>query len=946
MMTRSRAGAALFSLLLTIGCAPRAAVAPADSQVQRDPALRTGTLPNGMRYYVRENAMPAGRAFLWLAVNAGSVLESDDQRGYAHFLEHMAFNGTTSFPDQSLIDFIEGSGMEFGADLNASTSFDETVYKLTVPTDDTIYLARGLQVLHDWASGGITMDSVEVVKERGVVLGEWRSRALMDSVRQRLNDHIQGVLFDTTVYRRRTPIGTPESLRSAVPAPMQRFYEDWYRPDLMAVIAVGDFDAEQVEQEIRTRFGVIPRPEDAPARFETDVPADAAPVVDVIRDKVPPRIDILWRAPARPTDVRAALRQELVLTMLSQHLQRRFLEIREQSSRPFVDARLARQRIVRPLDVIAAEIVTWPDSLHAGLARVLGEVERAAQHGVPAAELEQLKAAVLRRAESEAAGAAARASSAFVADYTTHFLTGDGLLLSPAQRLELTRELLTGINARTLAQAAAFWREGAGMKILVRVPLLALGFEPPSRESILAIIDSIRHTRFAAHAPTSRPHDSPLETAAPARGSIINETVHAESGIFEWRLSNGARVLFKPSRNHPDELLVRAWSAGGMSRLSDRLFYSSGRMAGPIMTEAGGAGERDHNAIIDALATTTVRPLRVHIGYAEETMELGGSPAELETMLQLMHLQFTAPKLDSASIETWANVARYQNRPATIHDAFNQIFARGNPRMQPPSTHLAQLARPDEVLAVFHDRFGNAGDFTFLIAGAVTPEQVRPLVEQYIASLPATPEREEPKDPTVRPFRASAHQVQRAVPVPFAQTLVVFDDSFPTDPDEYFTEREKLDALAYVLRRRLRERLREELGGTYGVAVSASTYRLYGEHFRVMIMFQADPEQMYDLNRELRAVLTALREEGPTAEELLAAWRAGQRRLETALQRNDVWLERMELHNRLGLPLDRIVTPFSDGPLTPEAVREAAVRYLPENAFIQLTHLPRADASD
>ncbi len=940
---RSSVGFVCAAAVALSACAPRTAVKSSQPGPQ-DPVLRMGTLPNGLRYYVRENTMPEDRAYLWLAVNAGSVLEDDDQQGFAHFLEHMAFNGTKNFPGQSLIDFIEGSGMRFGADLNAYTNFDETVYQLTVPTDDSAYLANGLQIIQDWASGDIIIDSLEVVKERGVVLGEWRTRSLRDSVGERLSNHIWDVLFDTTVYRRRSPIGLPELLKTAEAPPIRRFYKAWYRPDLMAVIAVGDFDGAQVEQEIRKRFGAIAPPAKKRERFEPVMPAAKEPVVDILRDKVSPSIEILWRAPERPADANEALRQQLVGAILGQHIQRTLLDIRDDSVRPFIYAALGRQRVLRPWEVIAAQITTWPDSTHSALARVVSELERVAQHGLPEAKLEKLKAGVLRQLEAAAASAAARPSPAFVREYTQHYLTGSGDLMSPAQRLELARALVPGITPEVMARGARFWREREGLKIMVRVPMFAIGFAPPTRESVLAIFDSVARTKQPPFATAKGIADTRFLENEPQPGKVEQETLHAKAGVYEWRLSNGARVLFKPSRNHPDEVLLRAWSAGGLSRLPDTMFYGTGRMIGPIMSEAAGAGERSHDELLDQLANSTMRPLRVNVGYAEETMDLGGSPQELETMFQLMYAQFTTPKLDAAALKTWANVARFTVRPASIHDSFNQLFARGNPRLLPVRTHLADLADPDEALAAFRNRFGNAADFTFMIVGAATPEEVRPLVERYIASLPSTGQGgEQPDDPEIRPFVGNASNVHRVLPIPLAQTLIVFDAPFPVDSVDYFAERDKLDALSYVLTRRLREKLREELGGTYGVAVLASTFRLYDEHFRVMIQFQSAPEQMYDLNAEMKKILDALRKEGPTVEELRAAERVRARRLQTALQDNNYWLDRLELHNRLGLPIDRILNPYGSTQLTPESMRDAARRFLPEKAFVQLTQMPKKD---
>ena len=907
-----------------------------------DPSLRTGTLPNGLRYYVRANRAPEKRAYLWLAVNAGSVLEDEDQLGYAHFLEHMAFNGTERFPRQSLIEFVESSGMRFGPDLNAYTSFDETVYQLTLPTDDPTYLDQGLRILEDWAGGKITLDSAEVVAERGVVLGEWRMRALRDTASQRLFDHEFDVLLGGTPYRDRLPIGTPELIERANPEPLRRFYRDWYRPDLMAVIAVGDFDADAVEREIRERFGAIPAPADARERWEAESPAKGEPVVDVLRDKVSPRVEVYWPAPERPQDVTERVRHELVSVLLGEHLREKLLRMREQPVRPFVDAQLGRQRIVRPLDVVGLRIVAWPDSLERALGAVLTELERVAQHGVPAPVLERRKAALLRRLEREAEGEAARPSRAYAESYVRHYLTGEGTLLSPGQELELARRILPSITPRVMAEAARFWRERDGLRVLVRIPQLALGFRPPTRESVLAVFDSVAGLRLAPDdAAVPAPADAPLLARPPEPGRIVAENVHAASGVIEWTLSNGARVLFKPSWNHPDELLIRAWSPGGFSVLPDSLFFTSGRMVGVILTEAAGVGDRDRDAVLERFSLAAARPLRVEIGYAHEAIELGGSPKELEMLFQMLHLQFTAPRLDSAALASWASLAKYQARGSTIHDMLNQIFARGNARLAPVTTNLAEIARPEEVLAVHRDRFGNAGDFTFLVVGAAAPEEVKPLVERYVASLPSTDERETPRDPQLRPFIGRLVRSANSNPVPRADALLVFDGPFPTEPEAYFRERQRLGALALVLEGRLRDRLREQLGGTYGVAVDAATYRLYDEHFRMLFFFQSAPERMRELSREIQAILDSVRASGASAAELEKVVRIQRRQLEVSLQSNDYWLDQLERHARLGLPPDRIVEPYPAGAITPEELAEAAGRYLPKDAYIQLVVMPR-----
>ena len=916
-----------------------AAPVPADSL--RDPALRTGTLPNGLRYYVRANAMPSGRAELRLVVNAGSILEDDDQQGMAHFLEHMAFNGTRHFPHQSLVDFIEGSGMRFGADLNASTSFDETVYMLTVPTDDPSSLEQGLTVMEDWASGGILIDSAEVVAERGVVLGEWRSR-LPDTTSQKIRKHQNEVLFGAgSRYLERFPIGLPEMLDTASRRPIARFYNDWYRPDLMAVVVVGDIDPSAIEHELRERFGKIAPREKPRARPVSRVAVAANGIVDVQRAQIVPSVQALWPVPEPDgEELRSRVERRLTEQLLLQSLQQRFLRMRELQSRPFVVANVQRGSVARPLDLIGFRMIAWPDSLERALAAGVGEIERVAQHGIPLETLERQKAELLAQLEHAAASAAARPSRAYAEEYAQHYLTGKGDLLSPEQELTLARELLPEVTSERVAAAARFWRSARGRKVMFTLPELA-HTRPPNRESVEAIFDSVVHSKFAA--PESRTlAEGPLLEKPPVPGRVTKETTDTAAGITEWTLSNGARVLFKPTRNDPDELLLRAWSPGGFSRVPDSLFFSSGRMVARMMTEAAGLGSNDHDDLTAQLATSGVRNFKVDIGYGDESISLGGSPGELELLFQMLYLQFTAPRLDSAALAGWKNFAKYQSSSFSLFDQLAQTVARGNPRLMPVSTQLADLAKLEEAMAVYHDRFGNAGDFTFTIVGAATAAQVKPLVERYLASLPATSKRETPKDLGVRPFLMRIVNNVKPFDVPKASTLLVFDGELPTaEPGAYLAEREQLATLTEVLNRRLRVRLREELGATYGVMAMDRTYPLSKEHYQLLFAFDAAPERMRAMQREMKSILDAVRDSGATEVELVRAAAVQRRSLEVQLQDNDYWMQRIGLFDRLGIPLDRIPKPYGNERLSPGALQAAATRYLPRDVYILVTAMPQ-----
>jgi zinc protease len=936
-------GAAPDSLRTTVATVPLASdsSSPADDTL-RDPALTVGTLPNGLRYYLRTNAMPAHRVELRLAVNAGSLLENEDQRGYAHFLEHMAFNGTTHFPHGDLVDFIETSGMRFGADLNAFTSPDETVYMLTLPTDDRKILDRGLTVLRDWVGGGITIDTNEVKAERGVVMGEWRMR-LPDTASQRYKAHIDSILFGDSRYRVREPIGDTTLIETATAAPIRRFYNEWYRPDNMAIVVVGDFDRVAMEREIKTRFGSIPAGPKTGARPATTLPKSATPVVDVFAGNLTPQLEVLWPAPVVPAHTREAMAQGIIQDLISHSIEQRLLRIREHPSRPYITAELEKGRLARPLELMGAQLIAFPDSLERGLQTVLTEFERVAQHGIPEPALAHEKAILLGHLEHAAAGAAGHASKSYADGYVDNFLTSEKPLLSAQQELALASEILPTITPEVLAHAARFWREPAGMRVLIALPEFS-HVRPPTRESVLAIIDSVKHTTIPSDsAVESKP--APLLATLPTPGRIVAEKLDRVAGITEWTLSNGAHVIVKPSQNDPDDLQLRAWSLGGFASMPDSLFNTPGRMVARVMTEAGGVGGSTHDALSHRLETTGLRSMAVDIGFADESIKLEGSPKDLETLFQLMHLQFTAPLLDSVSLLSWQSLAKYEGSAFSLDDQLSITVARGNMRMMPVATNLAELATMKQLTDAYHDRFGNAGDFTFTLVGAMTAKELRPLVERYLASLPSTDAREHPVPSEDHTFLHKVNNTFPRLELPKAQTILVFDGPFPDSSAAYLREREKLSALTGIVNDRMRTRLREQLAGTYSPFVSSETYAIPDQRYRFFVAFDAAPERMHDLNREMMNVLDSLRTRGVTPAEATRAATVQQRQLQTRLQDNDYWMTTIGNYSRLGIPLDRIPAPYPERVVSPAELMVAAKHYLPGDAYIHLTAMPEDSTS-
>jgi zinc protease len=913
------------------------AVANDTDSLPRDPALEVGTLPNGMRYYIRVNKSPVKRAMLWLAVNAGSIQEDDDQQGFAHFLEHMAFNGTKHYPRHELISTLQLAGMRFGADINASTGYEETVYKLEVPTDDRKSLGQGLTMLQDWAGGGMLIDSSEVLAERGVVLGEWRS-GLPDTLSQQVRAHDDSVLFGPeSRYATRSPIGLTKLLETAQPGPIRRFYKEWYRPDLMAVIAVGDFDPKEMRREIIARFSTIARASNPRPHVSPRLPSSSDAVTDIYEGMMFPSITVLWRPDERAVETKAGFREELIGQLLIDRLQSRFRRLSQQSGRPFISAGIDRTRLTRANEGTILEVVGWPtDSLEHALAAALAEVERVAQHGLPDAAIAHDKAAMLRRYESAATDQAAQSSGDYVNTYVQQYLQGGGPLLNAEQELALVREILPTIAAKDLAQAARFWQTREDRLTLVKFPKF-FHERVPTQNGIAAIFDSVAALHFAPDSSRALVEE-PLMPHLPSPGRIVGERRFAKSGVSEWTLSNGARVLFKQSGNDPDEVLIRAVSPGGTSLLPDTLFFSPGRMVDRMMTQAAGLGTHDRFGLEDQLSSSVVRQFEVAMTPTEEGLRLSGSPKDLTTLFQLLYLQFTAPKLDTAALSLW----KQGGSPGgfSFDDVLNTILSQGNRRLAPTSWTLMPLADTATAMAVYRDRFGNAGDFTFIIVGAASPAQMRPLVERYVASLPGTQKREQPKDLGVYPWDHLSRSSQRVFDVPRASTYILFEGAFPSAPDAYLAERRRLDALSWVLRLKFTDDLREQMGGTYGVGVQAWTTAVPQEHYRFAINFDAAPERMGGMLDTMFTILDTVRASGATAIEIKKVNAMQRRGWETQLEDNHYWLKAIELYDRLKIPLDRIVTPPSSM-LTAADISATARQYLPTTAYIHVTTLPQ-----
>lgn len=910
--------------------------APLDTVIPPDPQIRIGTLDNGLRYYVRRNGRPENRAELRLVVNAGSVLEDEDQRGLAHFVEHMAFNGTENFPRLEIVSFMESIGMRFGPSVNAFTSFDETVYMLQVPTDDAAVIDRALLILEDWAHR-VTFDPEEVDRERGVVIEEWRGRR---GAAARLQDQQIPVLLEGSQYATRLPIGTTDVLESFTRDRLVQFYRDWYRPDLMAVIAVGDFDPEDLEARIRAQFAGVPPAADPEPREPHGVPQRDDPAFLILTD--PEQTATQVRAdsigPPRDMSTIGGYRESIVENLFTGMLSARFDEIVREPDAPFLAAGAGRSGVVRTAEAQSLVAVVREGEVARGLEALFVEAARAARFGFTDVELERQKLIVARSLERAVAERDTQASSIYAAEYSRHFLEDEPIPGIVYERA-LYERFLPDITLDEIDALARRWSPPESRIVMVTAPEKD-GTAMPTAEELAAVIADAPEK--ATEPWTEEAVDGELMADAPAAGAITEERTLEAVGITEWRLSNGALVVLMPTPFKQDQVVFRAFSEGGSSLAPDERFIPADTAAQVVA--AGGVGPFSSLELTRRLAGV-VASVTPSIGTYEEGLNGFGSPKDLETLFQLIHLRFTQPRAD----EVIFGVMQAQTREALANQAaspeyvfsreINEVLTQGHPRGRLMTPALVDEMDLDASMAFYRERFADASDFTFVFVGAFDPAAIRPLVERYLASLPSLDRDETWRDIGLRTPRGVIERTVERGLEPRSLSRLIVPGDFEYDQEN----RTAIRAMGLVLQTRLRNVLREDLGGTYSVGVNVTYSRIPEPEYRVTIGFGSAPERAAELQDRVLAEVERFRTEGPTEREVNDVRESMLREFETGTQENGYLLTQIVGRYRN----DESVEAFFDidetyRTLSADDIRGAAERYLDLSNLIRATLLPAA----
>lgn len=894
-----------------------------------DKSVSMGRLENGLTYFVKENAKPEQRLELRLVVNAGSLQEDKDQQGLAHFLEHMAFNGTKNFEKQALVDYIESIGMQFGPDLNAGTSFDETVYMLQVPTDDEAILTKAFLILSDWAQH-ISLEPEEVEKERGVVLEEWR-RGL--GAQSRLRDKQFPIIFKDSRYAERLPIGKKEIIETAPAEALQRFYQDWYRPDLMAVVAVGDYDRDKLEAMIRKYFKDMPAAENPRKRPEGSVPDHEETLFAMAQDPevTMSMIQLMDKRDAEKTTTVGDLRQRLVEALGQTVLNQRLRELTREADPPFLMAYAGRAGMVRAKDAFIVNAAVREGQYDRGLAAVLREMERIEQHGLTATELGRAKTEFMRGAEQSYLEAGKTPSARMAAAYVNAFL-GEERFYSAKQRLGLYKQLLPTITLEEVNAASQNLIDPGNQVVVVTAPEKE-GLALPKESMLADVIEKVKQSELKAY--QDDVGDEPLLDKTPQAGEIVAETVREDIGLTEWTLANGARVLFKSTDFKNDEIRMQAFSDGGTSLvdIEDAIPAASAT----LLINESGLGDFDATQLEKKLAGKVLR-VGPYIGELSEGMQGSTSPQDLETFFKLLYLNFTAPRLDDKAVQSiktrWQSMIenRLSSPDQVFSDAITKRKYNNHPRRRPLTEADLEKLDPARSLAIYQNRFKGVGDFTFVFVGNIDVETFKPLVETYIGGLPQGRKQESWRDLGINPIDGTNKMVVYKGLEPKTTVYMNFYGTAEwTNENRY-----ALRSLNAALRIRLREILREDMGGVYGVNLFGGLDREPKETFSNTIRFTCDPEKADALIEAAHGELAKIKAKGIDDTVLQKVKETQQRAFEVGLKQNGFWLSNIAFIYANGLDPARILTyPERIEALSSEMIQNAAKRYYAMDNYLQ-----------
>ena len=909
------------------------------TQLPVDPNVRIGKLDNGLTYYIRHNDKPAQRAEFYLATNVGAFQEEDDQDGLAHFLEHMCFNGTKNFPDKKLLEYLQGIGAEFGRNINASTGFEQTQYMLNnIPIIREGIIDSCLLVLHDYAHY-VTCDPEEIDAERGVIVEERRSRR---DANWRIFERLLPYYFGDTQMARRTLIGGEEQLKTFKYESLTNFYRKWYNPDMQAVIVVGDFDVDMMEQKIKDTFSSIPAPAEPTVKPIIPVPGNEKPVVAIITDPeaTSSSIQILWRSEAMPKELAStdvAFMTDMIKMIISDAFDERMEAITASSTAPFLNGSLGISSLVEGTDAVMSEVSFKDGEYKKALEAFYTEIERIKRYGITEGELERAKADLISSAERGVEAAPTRKSPMLVYPILNHFFHND-YMLEPETELQLTQAVCAQLPAMVFQQIIQQLITEENMLIAYTAPERE-GLAHPTEAELLAVIEQVKASEIAA--PVEESANEPLLDADAIKAGKIKKEKESAYGAAEWTLSNGVKVVYLPTAHKNDEVQVRLVMNGGRSLIETAELPSFDDNIWTLYNMNRGLSKFSGVQLKKMLTGKNVR-CELNVEKTRHGINLVSTPKDLETAIQLLYLNITEPRFDNEEFLIGINqikavLPNLEKMPQLkLQKLIMETLYGGHERVLTINSEIVEKANIADFEKASRRLFGNVAGATVYVVGNVDAETLKPLVTKYIASLPGGKKGTKLIDRKEDIVKGNVVKDEAiAMETPKSTVLQVYTADMPYSvKNEVLLDIAKLYLdMVYV------ETLRESEGGTYGASVAVVCGREPKDAAILQVAFETNPESAEKLSKLAAEGVQKLIAEGIPADKFDMIIKNIQKNIPQDRISNRYWGSALQKYVEFGEMYDSEYEEAVNE-ATPEAAVQALKKLVDAGNFIQLVVSP------
>ncbi|MCJ0741886.1 M16 family metallopeptidase [Pedobacter montanisoli] len=927
--------------------APQKRAAPAGKAVNKsnsgkamptDSEVRTGKLANGLTYYIRKNSEPKNRAELYLANKVGSLMENDNQLGLAHFTEHMAFNGTKDFPKNEIINYLQKAGVRFGADLNAYTIFNQTVYQLPIPTDSAEVFKTGFKILANWA-GKVNMNGEDIDNERGVIVEEDRQRG--KNAAQRMSKELFPFLLGNSQYAKRIPIGTVEILNNFTHDKIRNFYHDWYRPNLQSVIAVGDFDVNEVEKLIKENFSGFSNPKNEKPRLNYSIPDNTTPLVKIVTDAEQPYniAQVIYKHKEGPVVTEQDYKSRLIQSLVNSMLGARLAEITQKGNAPF----LAAQSIYGPYQggavwglsaLTTFAVAKSGNELEKALTAALAENERMAKFGFTNSEIETVKKKMDAGIEKQHKEQNKTKSAAYVQRYLDNFLTG-AAMPSDNYTYELAKNILKNVTAQEINQVAKNMVGKTNQIVIVQAPEKEKA-NLPTEQQLLAVLKN------AGNNVTPYVDDKinqPLIAQSPKGGSIVNEATNKQLNVTTLSLNNGIKVVLKPTDFKNDQIIFTSFGRGGTSLAKDDNFLSADNAN---LIAQSGVGPFNPTQLSKYLAGSTAG-VRSYIDTEFQGFSGSTSPKDIETAFQLIYAYATEPRKDAEIFNK--NISDYKvivtnknSNPASVFaDTVQAVMGNYHKRAMPTTlTDIDQISL-DKAYAFYKDRFADLSGQTFVFVGNFDVEKIKPLIIKYLGSLPALNRNEDFVDLGIYPPKGKVSKTVRKGIEDKATVQLIFHNDYEYNAVNNI----QLDALKAALEIKILERLREKESGVYSPNVSLSIDKLPKAHYYFTISFNCAKANVDKLINAALEEVNTFKQNGATSEDLVKFKSEELRQEELNLRENGYWLSYLSTRLKNNDDINQVLSNKERiNNVTVESSKTAAQKYLNGDNYIRLVLVP------